>query len=248
MIKKIICIFFSICILTVTVFPLIYIFIGSLNGNGNSYRNLIWDTGYINSLFNSLVTAFSTSIIATIIAAVNGYVISLLSKIKQQIIQYILLILLVIPFEVTMLPLYKLVNHIGLYDNIFSVVFVNSFPVLSILYLYYAVQKIPHEVFEAVRLETSSTTVLICNIIVPNIKSGILCVWVINFANAWNDTTKPLVFLESLESLPTAVWLNLNTESSLFMAEVFCFTLLPLFLFIVFEDEIVDFFKKYVSI
>ncbi|MBR3999836.1 MAG: ABC transporter permease subunit, partial [Clostridia bacterium] len=105
---------------------------------------------------------------------------------------------------------------------------------------------VDNEIIEAARLDTGSTWKILLHIIIPAIRPGIICAWVMVFTEQWNAVAEPLVLLETETQYPLAVMLN-NIEAGdvLGFTATVLFLLAPLLLFIYFESEIIEGLGEY---
>ena len=97
------------------------------------------------------------------------------------------------------------------------------------------------ELIEAARLDTGSTLKIIWHIIVPTIRPGIICAWVLSFTEQWNAVAEPIILMETREKYPLAILLNeIQPGDVLGFAATLMFFLAPLLLFSFFEDEVME--------
>ena len=106
-------------------------------------------------------------------------------------------------------------------------------------------KSIPRDSLEAARLDTSSTLKIILRVIVPQMRGGIICAWVLMFTEQWNMVAEPLILLETKEQYPLAVLLSGAETGSFSFAATAIFMLLPLGLFLIFESEILEGLEGY---
>ena len=88
---------------------------------------------------------------------------------------------------------------------------------------------------EAAKLETGSTLLLLWHVIIPNLRGGIVCLFVLQFTELWNMVAEPLVLMETELKLPLAAMLTYRDEPVALSATV-VFLVLPLMLYLLFSD------------
>ncbi|MHB1154641.1 MAG: hypothetical protein ACYCWE_09020 [Eubacteriales bacterium] len=79
--------------------------------------------------------------------------------------------------------------------------------------------------------------ILQCARIRSCIRSGIACLFVLQFTELWNGVAEPLVLLETPELYPLAVLLKSNNTPSE-LAATAVFLIPPLLLYLLFADEL----------
>lgn len=153
---------------------------------------------------------------------------------------------MLMPFQVTLLPQYIVSKKLGIYDTLLALILPGIFAPFAVFLLTQVMKSIPNEQIEAARLDTGSTFRILISILVPQMKAGIICTWVLVFTEQWNSVAEPLILLETREKYPLAVMLNEGSgEKLLMLAATVVFMILPLLMFAYFENEIMDGLEEY---
>jgi multiple sugar transport system permease protein len=176
---------------------------GSFKGYINAWNNLtFFDDGVIGQwVINSLLYNAAIVVIATITASLAGFVISA-SRIKfKRTFLISTLIMMLIPPVALVIPLFVLMDKVGLVDNPWSVILISSlYPFGAFLsYIYYSTT-IPPELYESARLDGCSDWQLYTRIAFP--LSGALLGLLAFFAfiGNWANYFMPYVMLYSGEN------------------------------------------------
>lgn len=176
---------------------------GSFKGYINAWNNLtFFDNGVIGKwVINSVLYNIAIVIIATITASLAGFVISA-SRIKfKRTFLISTLIMMLIPPVALVIPLFVLMDKVGLVDNPWSVILISSlYPFGAFLsYIYYSTT-IPPELYESARLDGCSDWQLYTRIAFP--LSGALLGLLAFFAfiGNWANYFMPYVMLYSGEN------------------------------------------------
>ena len=159
---------------------------------------------------------------------------------------YLYIIVMMMPFQVTLLPQYIVSKNLEIYDTHLSLILPGIFAPFAVFLLTQVMKSVDNEIIEAARLDTGSTWKILLYIIIPAIRPGIICAWVMVFTEQWNVVAEPLVLLETETQYPLAVMLN-NIEAGdvLGFTATVLFLLAPLLLFIYFESEIIEGLGEY---
>jgi len=126
----------------------------------------------------------------------------------------LLLATMMIPWAVTMVPLFILYKEIGWYDT-FLPLWVPAFfgDAFSIFLLRQFILAIPRELEEAARIDGAGVLRLIGQVIVPNIKPALTVVALFSFFHTWNDFLGPLLFLSDSDKATLQIAIqNMRTQ------------------------------------
>ena len=103
---------------------------------------------------------------------------------------------LMLPYPVTMVPLFGIFNQLGWIDTFLPLIvpafFGNAF---YIFLLRQAFKQIPAELEDAARLDGANTMQMLWNVVLPLSKPALATVAIFTFQYAWNDFLGPLIFL-----------------------------------------------------
>ena len=155
-----------------------------------------------------------------------------------------------IPFTVTMIPNYLMINRMGLGDNIFGVVFPLVADATGILLMNQAMRNIPYSLIEVAKLDNISDWRIMKDIIVPLIRPQLTSTGIWFFINSWNEFVWPSLFLKTEENftLPLAFQLFMSAEGgtdfTVAMAISVITMSIPLLLYLVFQKYIIGTFTS----
>jgi multiple sugar transport system permease protein len=110
----------------------------------------------------------------------------------------VLLSTMMLPAQVTMIPIFKIFSSIGWYDTILPLTvpsFCGSAFFIFLLRQYY--MTVPHEMDEAARIDGASTWQVFYKVLLPQIKPALATLAIFSFMNNWNDFLGPLIWLSS---------------------------------------------------
>lgn len=158
----------------------------------------------------------------------------------------VLLASMMIPWEVTMIPLYMEFNFLG-WINTLKSLFVPSWfgAPFYIFLLRQFIMSIPKEMDEAARMDGANAFQIYYKIYLPLMKPSLILVSVFNILSCWNDYLGPLVFLNDQSKYTLTLGLaqfkgmfGVNMEG--IMAVTFLISLPPLILFFFAQKYIVE--------
>lgn len=157
----------------------------------------------------------------------------------------IVLIILSIPFEVIMLPLYKQIATWGLMDNYAAVVVPFLAHASTIFFFRQYLLGMPKSLIEAGRIDGCTEYGIFFRLIVPIMKPAFSAMAILNGMNAWNNYLWPLLVVRSSEKYTLTIGLNTlinpygDNYSLLVVGSVF--SIIPIFiLFICFQRYFIE--------
>lgn len=225
--------------------PVAVTVVKSMDGGFNGYIDFfLWKPLYLNRFLNSvLISAFGAAgnVIVSVFAA---YVFAFIKFRGRDLLFYLYIIVMMMPFQVTLLPQYIISREYGIYDTHLSLILPGIFSAFGVFLLTQIIKTVPDDIIEAGRIETDSTFIIITRLVIPNVSSGIACLFVLQFTELWNAVAEPLVLLETPELYPLAVLLRSDITPAV-MAATTVFLIPPLLLYLLFADELSEGLKGY---
>ena len=158
---------------------------------------------------NSLIYAGAISFGSTMICALGGYAFSKYDFPAKQFIFNFILGTIMVPSTALVLPLFLMLNKIGLVNNMLGVILpslVNPFG-LYLMKVFWD-SSLPNELIEASRLEGASELQIFWRIGLPLMQTGLVTVALLAFVGAWNNFFLPLIVLSEQHLFPITLGLN----------------------------------------
>lgn len=119
----------------------------------------------------------------------------------------IYIILMLLPFQVTMLPSYLVMNRLHLMNTQLSVILPAVFSTFPVFIIYRGFTAIPKEIIEAAQVEGAGEHMIFLTIGVPLGMPGILSALVLGFLEYWNMMEQPLAFIKEKALWPISLYL-----------------------------------------
>ena len=117
------------------------------------------------------------------------------------------IILMLLPFQTTMLAKYLVLDGMGLMDTGWAVILPAVFSTFPVFLIYRGFREIPPELFEAARMDGACETDILVRVGLPLAESSITAAFVISFFEVWNMVEEPLAFLKSMSLWPLSLYL-----------------------------------------
>lgn len=110
----------------------------------------------------------------------------------------VLLSTMMLPAQVTMIPVFKIFSSLGWYDTFLPLTVPAFFGAPFFIFLlrqYY--MTIPHEMDEAARIDGASTLQVFWKVLLPQARPALATVAIFSFMAHWNDFLGPLIYLST---------------------------------------------------
>jgi multiple sugar transport system permease protein len=158
-------------------------------------------------LLNSALVATLATAISLLLNTLAGYAFAKLRFAGRDRIFQLLLGALVIPAQVTMIPLFALVKALGLVSTYGGVVVPMLASVFGIFLVRQYALSLPDELLEAARIDGASEGRIFLSIVVPLLRPILVTLAILTFLATWNDFMWPLIVLtdQKLHTLPVAL-------------------------------------------
>lgn len=163
--------------------------------------------------FNSTLLAFSITFLSLLINSLAGYAFAKFRFPGRDRLFKFLLTALVIPAQVTMLPLFLMLNKMGLINTYWGIIIPGMASIFGIFLIRQYALSIPDSLIEAARMDGAGDFRIYWTIILPLCRPILVTLGIFTFMGTWNDFLWPLIVMtdDSMYTLPVAL-ANLSGE------------------------------------
>jgi multiple sugar transport system permease protein len=140
---------------------------------------------------------------------------------------YLYIVLMIMPFQVTMVSSYLVLDKFNLLDSYYAIILPNLFATFPVFILVKFFQAIPMALVEAAKIDGAGEWTIFMQIGLPNATAGIMSVFTLDFIEYWNALEQPLTFLKTKSLWPLSLYLPEISVSELsvsFVASVIMIT------------------------
>lgn len=180
----------------------VYLFTGySPDGKYIPHDYLLWYR-------NSAVLAVTQTVLTLMVSAWVGYGFAMYNFKGKNLIFTCLLLILMIPFEILMLPMYAQANAMGLLDSIWGVMLPFLAHATTIFFFRQYLGGIPRDIVDAGRVDGASEYGIFFRLILPIMKPAMSAMAILVGMNSWNNFLWPMLVLRSGQKYTLAIGLN----------------------------------------
>ncbi len=154
---------------------------------------------FTNSVFITVISVFAV----ILFAAMASYPLSRMSFKLNRFIYTLFIAGMMLPIHATLIPIFKLTQTLGLYDNLWALLgpyIAFSLPI-SIFILTQFMRDIPVSLEEAAELDGASHFDKFWKVILPMVTPALMTVLIYNFIHLWNEFVFALVLISTPEKM-----------------------------------------------
>ncbi|MFI6781625.1 carbohydrate ABC transporter permease [Micromonospora sp. NPDC050276] len=178
-------------------------------GFGNYETLANYQAGIWRYLGNSAIVSLLTVVLTLVTSLLGGYAFARFRFPGRNILFLLTLAILMVPYATLLIPLYVLLNQVGLQNSLVGVALVLTMFQLpfSTFLMRISFEAVPRQLDEAAMVDGCSPFGALWRVLLPAVKPGLITVGLFAFLTAWNDFMAPLILINDTErmTLPLAV-------------------------------------------
>ena len=156
---------------------------------------------------------------------------------------FVIIMLMLLPFQVTMVPNVITLRAMGLLDTVWSVILPMTVAPFYIFLLRQYMVGLPNDMIEAAQIDGAGTLRCFVHVVMPVCQPILGAAIALSFADCWNLVEQPLTYLSThTELYPLSVAFNQLTQKStgVEFAGAALYTLPALFIYLFFQNDILE--------
>ncbi|MFD0714747.1 carbohydrate ABC transporter permease [Paenibacillus sp. GCM10027626] len=247
-------------------YPLIWTLLGALKDNQQfllkkpwalpefpllwSNFSYVWDKyGFSGYFINSTVVTAASTFLSILLAATTAYILARFASGVSRVLYYLYLSAMMIPMILGLVPLFFLLNDLGLINKLPGLIIVYTASVLpfGIFVLVGFFKTLPKELEEAASIDGAGHYKTFFAVMLPLARSGLIAVGIMNALTIWNEYIMGTVFINdpSKYTLPVGIAvmqaeMQYRTEWGPLFAGLLLSMIPVIVLYIVFQRQIAE--------
>jgi ABC-type sugar transport system, permease component len=243
-----------------TLYPLVWLFISSFKTNQeffgkpfalpttwnfDNYKRA-WEIADLGTAFvNSVIVTVSSIVLTLFLGTLTAYILSRLEFRFKGVLMSLFVIGMLIPIHSTLVPLFIMMNKIGILDTYASLILPYAafeLPVAIFVVAAY-LTSVPKDLEEAAMIDGNGYWGTFFRIIMPLAVPAMATVFILGFLRFWNDFAFALVFIndQSLKTLPLSLSIfsdGYGTDYSLTTAAMAIAVIPTIIVYLIFQEQI----------
>lgn len=154
---------------------------------------------YAKQFGNSILVAVSQTLLTLLVSSMVGWGFAKYEFRGKQPLFLFLLTTLMIPFQITLVPLFLVMLGIGWLDSYLAIIIPGAISAFGVFFMRQNMLAIPSELIDAARIDGASEWGIYWRIGLPLAKGALSVLAVLVFLGSWNDYLWPLIVLRSTD-------------------------------------------------
>ena len=196
-------------------------------------------------MFNSIFVGLATTALTVFTSAMAAYAFARLKFKGRDKVFFVYLSTLMVPIQVTIIPLYMILRILGWHDSYAALIVPPVFSAFGVFMLRQFFLTIPAEIEEAAKIDGCSRVAIFLRIILPMSKPGLASLAIFTFVNSWKSFFWPLIVTSSdkYKTLPIGLYAfsgQYGTDWSALMAATAISIIPGVIFYIIFQKSLVE--------
>ncbi len=203
---------------------------------------LLKSPDYLLKFWNSAVLVGPIVLFQLTVASLAAYGFARYSGKIRSILFFSYVILMLMPYQVTLVPNYLVADWLKLLDSYWAIWLPGIFSPFAVFLLTKFMKRIPYSVIEAAQIDGAGEWQIFRKICLPLCKGALCSAAILVFIDYWNMVEQPLILLSDAETHPLSVFLSkINAgEVGLAFAVATIYMVPSLLVFLYGEEYLVD--------
>ena len=207
------------------------------------WRVLITDTSVLRMFAMSVFYTIAILLGQAVFVPMLAYALSRFRFRGRNAIFLAILMLMLLPYQVTMVPNVLTLRRMGLLNTVWAVILPMWFAPFYVFLLRQFMAALPNELFEAAQVDGAGTIRCYFHIALPVCRPAIGAALALSFADCWNLVEQPMTYLSQRTDLqPLSVMFNqlVSESSGVEFAGAVIYILPALFVYLYFLEDILS--------
>ena len=180
-----------------------------------NYRDVFHRADFLTYFKNSAIVSVLSTILTVIINTMAGYAFAKYRFRGNQFIFMFFICTLMLPLEVLMIPIFRMVQKLGMYNNFLGLIIPPAATPMGVFLVRQFFFSVPNELNEAARIDGASETATFVHIMLPIARPVMSVLAIFSFMWRWNDYLWPLLVIRDNKLFTLQLALaNFNGEYS----------------------------------
>lgn len=214
-----------------------------------SFNNFIYlftgEHDYFVWFWNSMILTIVQVVLTLFVSAFVAYGFAAYDFKGKNFLFICVLLIMMVPFEILLVPLYSLINDLGMVNSYSAIILPGIANAATIFFFRQYLRSIPKEIIQSGRVDGANEYAIYFRLIMPIMKPSFAAMAILNGMNSWNNLLWPFMVLgdQSKYTLPIGLKTLLtpygNNYDLLIVGSFF--SIIPIFiLFIAFQKYFID--------
>lgn len=170
-----------------------------------NYLDLITGQPALRWALNSIIVSVGTTLLVIVCSTMAAYAISMLQFPGKKIVFTVVVFSLMIPKEIFIVPLFKIVLALDWSDSYLGMILPNVATCFGVFMLKGFFDTVPESLRESGKLDGANEFTIFFRLILPIVKPGIGALFILNFVQVWNNYLWQMLIARSKDMMTLQV-------------------------------------------
>jgi len=172
-----------------------------INWTLSGYIKVLTKSPYLKWFLNSVIVTVSVTAGVLFTSSITGFIFAKYNFKGKDFLFWIILATMMVPFAVTMIPGFLIVNELGMYNTLWALIVPSFISGFGIFLCRQFCAEIPDALCESAKIDGASDMYIYLRIILPLLRPCLGALAIFTFLEKWNDYLGPLLMLDSVENM-----------------------------------------------
>lgn len=207
----------------------------------DAYQTVFERFPFFQTILNSLFISVSYTVLTLLSASLAAYAFTKIRFRGSGLVLGLYLATMMIPTQVTMIPLFVVMNQLGLINHYASMILPSVFKPFAVFMLVQQMRTIPGDYLDAAKIDGASTFRIYRSVMLPLCVPTLATLSITTFMESWNDYLWPLLMPTDRAKMTLPIALSTlngqyNTEYNVLMAGSLI-SMIPILLLYIFAQK-----------
>ncbi|NMM63399.1 carbohydrate ABC transporter permease [Clostridium sp. P21] len=205
------------------------------------YEILLRKPDFLIKFWNSVILVVPIVIGQIVVSTFGAYAFAKMKFPFKQPIFFMFILLMIMPYQVTLVPIYIIMKKLNLVGSYASVILPGIFSTFGVFLMTQFLKAIPDEQCEAAKVDGASNFEILFKIIIPQCKGAVVSLAILCFVDNWNMIEQPLILIEESKQPLSTFLSQINSKDiGLAFACGVIFMMPAIFIFLKGEKQLLE--------
>lgn len=206
------------------------------------YTIFIKNPAYLLMFWNSVIVTLPIVLGQMLVSSMAAFAFGKLRFPLRNTIFFTYIIVMLMPFQVTLVPNYIMLDKMNLTGTYWAVILPGIFTTFGVFLLKQFITYLPNEYCEAAKIDGAGYFKTFSGIILPQCKGALASLAILVFIDNWNMVEQPLIFLQNEAMHPLSVFLGRINQQDISIAFAcgVIYMIPTILIFLYYENDFVE--------
>jgi len=159
----------------------------------DNYRQVLGGIPFGTFYRNSIIVSTTVTLSVLLTSSLAGYIFAKFRFMGCNLLFVVVITTLMIPFQVILIPVYMVVNAVGLLNTLWALILPAMVSPFGIYLMRQYIENLPNDYIDAARIDGTSEWGIYLRVVLPHTRPALSALAIFTFVGSWNDYLWPLI-------------------------------------------------------